>query len=50
VLKLLPPLTIGERELAYGLEVIADSVEVVLTAAPPVEEAPAEAVLAGEPS
>ncbi len=46
VLKLLPPLTIGERELAYGLEVIADSVEVVLTASPADAE-PAEAVPAG---
>jgi len=54
VLKLLPPLTIGERELAYGLDVIADSVEVVLT--PPPAQAEAEpvgavsAAVAGEAS
>ncbi len=57
VLKLLPPLTIGERELAYGLEVIADAVEVVLTGPPPAEAGPdeegaeaGEPVLAGEAS
>ena len=34
VVKLLPPLTIGESELADGLEIIADAVEVGLTASP----------------